>query len=476
MMSDERTAISHATSEISKRIFDFYSNKRYSKIYDPLQIFINKLVSSNKSDLQIEELNFIADLCVKALNKMLKQKKTHEKFLHITSKLIKNYSNSALISRINMINIAHSHLIDGKFEEAKKAAKTALKLSESSSECSELVPKLYLLLSEIYLKIPGKYDKSLVNSQKALDICSRKYNLAKHPKIFKVHIESLISKCLYYIQVMDTEQASSMIKKINDFIGKKKLCKHLNDKFQRLEKDVNSLMTFKNNDKKRSKAYKTSESLEFDIENHVSRHKSKMVFLNKSMDAQVNHNFLNEFYAAIRIQTYFRMWVQRRKFLMIINRSVLKHIKRKINNIDYIITAVLNKNKDIIIEASPLISGIQIPKSYIIEKNKHKEFGIENFNFISSLLGWVSIINNRIFVSHKLNKKRLVYKTNSNLQSEEKYMVKIFETEDEIIVQAANDNLYELVLIRNTVPMNMQICPSLILLKTKIQDDKLIFV
>lgn len=475
-MADEQLYKNCTIPEIRKRIYELYISKRFAKISQPLQALTFKLDSSKNNTLPIDEINFISELCVKASTKMFKIKKLSQKLLNLTLELTSKYTTSALISCSSKINVAHYLFIEGKFEEARKSAKVTLKLTETCANCTDLVPKICLLLSEIYLKLSREYEKSLKYSQKALDITFRRINQSKDTKFFKYGIEAYIFKGFYYVKTMDFGQASMMIEKAKEFVGKKKLCKHLTESIQRLHREINAFSLLKSNINNRARLYKTSGSLEFVVEERLSKHKYHRVFFNKSMDVKLNCNYLNEYYAAIKIQSYFRMWIQRRKYLLVIERSVLKHITRKINNVNYMITAASNKFHDVIIEASPLISGVEVPKSYVIEKSQLKEYGIENFGFISSLLGWVSIINNRIFVSHKLNKKRLVYKTSTFLQSEEKFAVKIFETEDDIVIQALKDKKYEIVLRKIEIPIHMQITPSLILTKIHFYDDKLNFV
>ncbi|OMJ71457.1 hypothetical protein SteCoe_30322 [Stentor coeruleus] len=475
-MADEQLYKNYTIPEIRKKIYELYISKRFTKICDPLQALMLKLDSSKNNTLPIEEINFISELCVKASTKMFKIKKFSRNLINLTLELTSKYTLSAFISCSSRINVAYYLFIDGKFEEARKSAKGTLKLIETCKNCTELVPKICLLLSDIYLKISREYEKSLKYSQKALDITFQKINQTKDVKFFKYGIEAYISKGFYYIKTMDFSQANLMIDKAKEVTGKKKLCKHLTEKIKRLDREINAFSLLKSNINNRARLYKTSGSLEFIVEERVSRHKYRRVFFNKSMDVKLNSNYLNEYHAAIKIQSYYRMWIQRKKYLLIIERSVLKHITRKINNINYMITAASNKKQDVIIEASPLISGVEVPKSYLIEKNRLKEFGIENFGFISNLLGWVSIINNRIFVSHKLNRKRLVYKTNAFLQSDYEFSVKIFETDDDIIIQALKDKKYEIVLRKLEIPIDMQITPSLILRKIHFYNDKLNFV
>ena len=70
-----------------------------------------------------------------------------------------------------------------------------------------------------------------------------------------------------------------------------------------------------------------------------------------------------------------------------INRKVLKLVKRKIDNVDYLVCAILNFENDMIIEAMPLDPNGLVPKVYHIPRIKFKEYGIEDLNYVSNLLG-----------------------------------------------------------------------------------------
>ena len=89
----------------------------------------------------------------------------------------------------------------------------------------------------------------------------------------------------------------------------------------------------------------------------------------------------------IKIQSFVRMFIQRKKFLKMINRKVLKLVKRKIDNVDYLVCAILNFENDMIIEAMPLDPNGLVPKVYHIPRIKFKEYGIEDLNYVSNLLG-----------------------------------------------------------------------------------------
>ena len=81
------------------------------------------------------------------------------------------------------------------------------------------------------------------------------------------------------------------------------------------------------------------------------------------------------------------MFIQRKKFLKMINRKVLKLVKRKIDNVDYLVCAILNFENDMIIEAMPLDPNGLVPKVYHIPRIIFKEYGIEDLNYVSNLLG-----------------------------------------------------------------------------------------
>ena len=170
----------------------------------------------------------------------------------------------------------------------------------------------------------------------------------------------------------------------------KKQYKTLSDKLKAIGKEMDppEQQSARKANRTKSKLYKYSGSLDDSLNSLYKNTASRTMFLNKSLDE--NHKqkmkYINEINAAIKIQSYFRMYLQRKLFLKIINRKVLKYITRRIDNVEYVISAILNSDNDIIIEATPLAAGIPVPTGYFINKSQHKEFGIENLNYISNLL------------------------------------------------------------------------------------------
>ena len=186
------------------------------------------------------------------------------------------------------------------------------------------------------------------------------------------------------------KQTDAILEKTLDPSTTKKQCKVLSDKLRVIAKEINQpeQQLPRKTNRTKSKLYKYTGSLDESLNSLYKKTSSRTMFLNKSLDE--NHKqkmkYINEINAAIRIQSYFRMYMQRKLFLKIINRKVLKYITRRIDNVEYMISAILNSDNDIIIEATPLAAGIPVPTGYFINKSQHKEFGIENLNYISNLL------------------------------------------------------------------------------------------
>jgi tetratricopeptide (TPR) repeat protein len=462
--------------ELTKKIYEHFKNKKFSKMSDHVEKFILQLDTSTKNSYQIEEINFISEICVKACKKLIKLRKISHRLITLTSELTNKYSNSSRIIFYEKINLSESLIVEGKTTEAKQKLKSTLKSTENHSECSDLFSKIYLILAHIYLKPGGKHEKSLKYSSKALDQCFKRVNSTHESSFFKYVIEALYLKGLYYVKVMDFKQAEKMLEKAKEIASDKTICRHLSEALKKLAREVNSVPTRRVSfDKKNSKSLFYSESLEISPERFRSNRTSFTVIPSRSLAERERNRLENEKSAAVKIQSWVKMFMQRKRFLNQQERKILSSVRRKIENVDFIISACVNKDCDVIIQATPLQSQVTCPKSYFISKSQRETFGIEDSQYISNLLSWVSVISDRVFVSHKLNKKRLIFKTFHFLMSEFKFLVKVFETEETLIVQALLEETFELVLKKDVLPSQFVISPMILLMKVKFESNKLVY-
>ena len=198
-------------AEMTNKIYDYCLNKNFNKIAESLNGLLSQLEYSQKNLYSTEDINFIVEICVRACCQMLKQKKVQSSLLEKTYELANFYSKSSVLICLSKINLAENLVNNTKFEEAKKMIKSIIQSVQNSAECTDLVPKLFLLLSAIYLKTNGKYLKALKYSQKVIDLAQRKVNSTFDQKYYKFLIEAIITKGFYYLKVSDTFQAQKMV-------------------------------------------------------------------------------------------------------------------------------------------------------------------------------------------------------------------------------------------------------------------------
>lgn len=466
----------YESPELTKKIYELFKSKKFSKMSDQVEKFILQLDTSTKNSYQIEEINFISEICVKACKKLIKLRKINHRLISLSSELTNKYSNSTRTIYFEKLNYAESLILEGKITEAKQLLKSTIKAIENHSDCNDLISKLYLTLSHIYLKEAGKQEKSLKFSSKALDQCFKRVNTTHEAHFYKYVIEALYLKGLYYVKVMDFKQAEKMLEKAKEISADKNICNHLSEALKKLNREISTFGTRRKSvERSKTKNFFYSGSLEIATSRPQRERISYTVIPSRSLVERERNRLQNENSAAIKIQTWVKMFVQRKRFLNQQERKVYSSIRRKIDNVDYIISACVNKESDLIIQATPLQSRVQCPKSYFIPKCQRTTFGVEDTQSINTLLSWVSVISNRVFVSHKLNKKRLIYRTNHSLSSEFKFLVKVFETEETLLVQAYLEDLYELILNKNILPVQYIISPMILLMKVKFEVNKLVY-
>lgn len=475
-MTDSKLFQLYSEAEIRKKVYDYFANKQFNKISETLDYLLIYLDSSSKLDHKCDEINFISEISLKACWKLLKAHKVNNRLLEATSRLITTYSNSSRIICMSKINQAETFMVLGKFSDSRKSAKSCLKLSENCMDCCDLLPRLHLILSSCYLKTLGKYSLALKHAQKALDLCYRKLNSSEEMNYFKMVIESLYNMGIYYVKLLDFKQAESILQRVNEMTCSRRLCKHLTEKLKRLTREIHSLGANRSSDRKNSRGVKRSGSVEIRETSVIPERGSNTVFLTKTAHQLPYYKMINDWGAAVTIQSYYRMRLTRRKYLQRINRKLLKSTRKVIDGINFIFSALLDDEGNVIIEAYPLVSKIIAPKSCKITKDSRKSYGIENLHFISNLLSWISVINNKIFVSHRLNKRRLVYKGKSNLLSNCTFLVKVFETEDEVIVQALNSSVYDLGLQKATVNSAYLRSPNLLVEHIKFENNLIRYI
>lgn len=461
--------------EIPKKIYEFYKNQKLSKMSDCVEIFIFHLDSSSKNSYQIEEINFIAEICVKACKKLIKQRKINHQLIHLTSELTSKYSNSTRIVYLSKLNLAQSLIIEGKFSEAKESIKSTLKVIVNYPDCTDLCSRLYLILSQIYLKQEGKHEKSLKFSQKALDRCFKKVNTSHDSSFFKCVVEALYYKGLYYVKILDFQQAERILDKIKEISNEKSLCKHLNASIQTLNREINSFWSRRSTERAKSRIIKHSNTIEI-FPSRCDRSKTSFTILpSKSLQDRERNKLYNESLAILKIQTYYKMYMQRKSYLAKKSTKVLGTKKKSVNGAEYVFSACINLDNDVIISAIPLKSMINQPKSQHIFCLKRKDYGIEDPDQVSNLLELVSLVGDKVFVPHTLSKKRLIFKVADNLMSEHKFCVKVFETEKLVTVQAAGDKVFEISFEKKNVPMQFIISPMLLIKKIKFEINKLVY-
>ena len=475
-MVDNKIFQPYSEAEIRKKVYDYFTNKQFNKISETLDYLLLYLDSSSILTHKSDEINFISEISVKACWKLLKLKKVNNRLQEVTTRLVTAYSNSSRIICQNKINQAESLMVLGKYLESKKFAKASLKLSANCMDCYDLLPRLHLILSSCYLKTLGKYSKALKHAQKALDLCYRKLNSSEEMNYFKMVIESLYNMGIYYVKLLDFRQAESILLRANEMTYDKKLCKHLTEKLKRLTREIHSLGVNRSFDKKSSVGMKHSGSLEMRETNYLPERVSNTVFVTKTSDQKPYFKLINELNAIVKIQSFYKMRLTRRIYLQRITRKILKSVSKIIDGVKYIFSALLDEEGNVIIEAYPLESKIIGPKTCVITKNSRKNYGIENLHFISNLLTWISVINNKIFVSHRLNKRRLVYKEKSNLLSDCTFLVKVFETEDEVIVQASNGLVYDLGLLKTELNSAYLLSPNLLVEHIKFENNLISYI
>ena len=474
-MTDKINQLNFDIPAIPKKIYEFYKIQKFSKMSDYVKIFIFHLDSSSKNTYQIEEINFISEICVKACKKLIKQKKIDHQLITLTSELTSKYSNSTRIIYMGKLNLAQSLLIEGKFTEAKDSIKSTLKVIVNYPDCIDLSSKLYLILSQIYLKEEGKHEKSLKFSQKALDQCFKKANSSHESSFFKCVIEALYCKGLYYVKILEFQQAERILEKIKEISNEKSLCKHLNANIHSLNREINLFLSRRSTEKPKSRTIKHSSTFDLSPCRYIKSKSSFTVLPSKSLQDCERNKIYNESLASIKIQTFYRMFTQRKKYLAKRSTKVLASKKKSVNGAEYVFSGCINTDNDVIISAIPLMSGINQPKSKHIFNIKRKDYGLEDPDQVSNLLEWVSIVGNNVFVPHTLSKKRLIFKTTDYLMSEHKFYVKVFETEKLVTVQAAQDEVFEISFDKKNVPMQFIISPMLLINKIRFDTNKLVY-
>lgn len=474
-MSSSVLQLSLDIPTIPKKIYEFYKNQKFTKMSDYVEKFIFHLDSSSKNTYQIEEINFISEICVKACKKLIKQRKIDHRLTTLTSELTSKYSNSTRIVYLGKLNLAQSLIIEGKYSEAKDSIKSTLKVIVNYPDCSDLSSKLLLTLSEIYLKQSGKHEKSLKYSQRALDQCFKKINSSHETSFFKCVIEALYLKGLYYVKIMDFKQAETILDKIKEISSEKTLCKHLNASIQSLGREITSFLSRRSTERSKTRMLKHSGTFELSPSRNNQGRPSFTIMPMKSIQERERNRLKHESNAALKIQSFFRMINQKKKYIARQCPKVLCTKKTNIYSVEYIISASINYDNDIIIQAIPIYSGVNQPKNFCILYNKRKEYGVEETDQVNNLLDWVSIVGDKVFVPHILNKKRLIFKTSDNLNSERKFIVKVFETVKMIIVQACDNSIYEISLEKNSVPEQFIISPTLLVKRVTFEYNKLFF-
>lgn len=474
-MSNSALQLSLEIPTIPKKIYEFFKYQKFTKMSDYVEKFIFHLDSSSKDTYQIEEINFISEICVKACKKLTKQRKIDHRLTTLTSELTSKYSNSTRIVYLGKLNHAQSLIIDGKYAEAKESIKTTLKVIVNYPDCSDLSSKLLLTLSEIYLKQSGKHEKSLKYSQRALDQCFKKINSSHETSFFKCVIEALYLKGLYYVKIMDFKQAETILEKIKEISSDKSLCKHLNANIQSLSREINSFLSKRSTERSKSRVLRHSGTIELSPSRNIQSKPSFTIMPTRSIQERERNRIKHESNAALKIQSFFRMISQKKKYLAKQCPKVLCTKKTVVYGVEYIISASINYDNDIIIQAIPIYSGVNQPKNFCIYYNKRRDYGVEETDKVNTLIEWVSIVGDKVFVPHVLNKKRLIFKISDNLNSERKFLVKVFETEKFIIIQACDNAVYEISLEKSSVPAQFIISPILLVKRVSFEYNKLYF-